>query len=439
MIERSLVIHEFEDFVNSAGNHKHFSSTKGFQFAIGLSKHIDVFYLTTGESVVVDGVNLISIEDILDEGIDSFDLLIITREHIFPQLFEYLPSALELMQNEERKTVILHKGDSFGWIKNKDFRKTYYAANNQQSTVFADIGRLFDVICAQTESLAEFSFQYLPEKIHQVVREKIFISRMGVPEVPPYQGRDKESIDLYSDKNSFCVDNWTVLKSGSALSPLCFTNIHLSHTSANIDKFNENKTRLLYMGRMKTDNGKTIDLMKEIMLELGPEYELHIFPGRYRLPRVPVSVFSPKSPINIQLLRDCHFAECENVIVHYPFDSLAKDEVLGSMDIGIDFSQARPLDSISIQGNAKILEYCYYGLKVVTESNVQNSNLIIESGSGLILDGLPEPAEFAEAIIETTNIDVDWKDISQYTIEQHSWRIIAGELLEHCNKIYMER
>jgi hypothetical protein len=70
---------------------------------------------------------------------------------------------------------------------------------------------------------------------------------------------------------------------------------------------------------------------------------------------------------------------------------------------------------------------------------VQNSNLIIESGSGLILDGLPEPAEFAEAIIETTNIDVDWKDISQYTIEQHSWRIIAGELLEHCNKIYMER
>ena len=106
------------------------------------------------------------------------------------------------------------------------------------------------------------------------------------------------------------------------------------------------------MGRMKTDGGRIIDLMKKIMIELGDDFELHIFPGRFRLPNVPVSVFSPKSSKNLQLIRDRHFAECRNVIIHYPFESSKKSEILRSMDIGIDFVNFDRKQKSSM-GNAK--------------------------------------------------------------------------------------
>ena len=63
---------------------------------------------------------------------------------------------MALMRNKNRKTIILHKGDSFGWIKQKEFRNSYY--NLAKKTVFKDISMLFDVICAQTEELANTSF-----------------------------------------------------------------------------------------------------------------------------------------------------------------------------------------------------------------------------------------------------------------------------------------
>ena len=35
------------------------------------------------------------------------------------------------------------------------------------------------------------------------------------------------------------------------------------------------------MGRIKTDNGKIIYMIKNIMEKLGDDYELHIFPGSF--------------------------------------------------------------------------------------------------------------------------------------------------------------
>ena len=188
MIERCLVIHEIDDF--GGDSMRHFSSTKGFLFAEGMSKHIDCFYLTTGSSSTIDGVKLLNIEQIKSEGLESFDLIVITREFVFPELFESLPEILDIMLDDSRKSIIAHKGDSFGWIKNNDFRKSFHEKTDK--VVFSEIHNMFDMICSQTDLLAERSKESLPVDVCERIENSLFISRMGVPERMPYSGRDKE-------------------------------------------------------------------------------------------------------------------------------------------------------------------------------------------------------------------------------------------------------
>lgn len=435
MIERCLIIHEFEDFSNVSK--LHFSSTKGFFVAQSLSKYVDVSYLTTGKSEVNGFVKLKNLDELRKNDLESFDLIILTREHVFPTLISKFPEMMALMRNKNRKTIILHKGDSFGWIKQKEFRNSYY--NLAKKTVFKDISMLFDVICAQTEELANTSFSQLPKEVCEKIQSKIFISRMGVPNEAPNLAKPNSKVDFFANKMNYCVDDYPELTSGKALYPLCFTTQNKKETPENFEKFLEQKTRLIYMGRMKTDGGRIIDLMKKIMIELGDDFELHIFPGRFRLPGVPVSVFSPKSSKNLQLIRDRHFAECKNVIIHYPFESSKKSEILRCMDIGIDFCQFRPENKKSSMGNAKLLEYCYYGLKVVIDENINNSELVLDSKAGITLPDVPDAKIFAQAIREVNELDYDSKSISNYTIKNHNWDLICKELLDHCNQLFTER
>ena len=435
MINRCLVIHEIDDF--GGDSMRHFSSTKGFLFAEGMSKHVDCFYLTTGSSSTIDGVRLLNIEQIRREGIESFDLIVITREFVFPELFDSLPEILELMLDGDRKAIIAHKGDSFGWIKNNGFRKSF--SDKTGKIVFSEIGKMFDIICSQTEQLAQRSKSSLPKDVCEKIEDSLFISRMGVPERIPYSGRDKDKIQKFPSKEDYCVDYWFDLKAGLALRPLCFTEKHVSRTLADYSKFNEEKTKIIYSGRIKMDQAKIFYLMKDIMLELGDEFELHIFPGSFMLPGVPVKVFSSKFPVNVQLIRDRHFAECPNVIVHYPFDSKMKEDVFASMDIGLDFSQARPADETSIMGNAKLLEYCYYGLKSVTERNVHNSDLSVESGGGIALKGIASAKDYADAIKKLKKRKIDWRRVSKYTYSNHGWDKITSEFLDEARKRFAEK
>ena len=105
---------------------------------------------------------------------------------------------MALMRNKNRKTIILHKGDSFGWIKQKEFRNSYY--NLAKKTVFKDISMLFDVICAQTEELANTSFSQLPKEVCEKIQSKIFISRMGVPNEAPNLAKPNSKMDFLQIK-----------------------------------------------------------------------------------------------------------------------------------------------------------------------------------------------------------------------------------------------
>jgi hypothetical protein len=87
-------------------------------------------------------------------------------------------------------------------------------------------------------------------------------------------------------------------------------------------------------------------------------------------------------------------------------------------------------------GNAKLLEYCYYGLKTVTEKNVYNSSIAIESGGGIALPGIASAAEYVEAIRKISKRKIDWRRVSKYTYNNHGWKKISSEFLGNANNVY---
>lgn len=64
------------------------------------------------------------------------------------------------------------------------------------------------------------------------------------------------------------------------------------------------------MGRIKTDSGRIIYVMKDIIDKLGDDYELHIFPGSfllYDLETHKINKCSANNSNHLELLRDTVF------------------------------------------------------------------------------------------------------------------------------------
>ena len=287
----------------------------------------------------------------------------------------------------------------------------------------------FDMICCQTEELARDGLVNLAKiynkDISEKISKKIFISRMGVPSKSPL---DINVINPYDINHSYCVDAFKNLGERKALTPLHFIKPHIEFNNKDIKNFNKQKKIIIYTGRIKTEGGKILYMMRDIMKKLGDDYELHIFPGRFVIPNFDVSVISPKNGSNIQLLRDIVFFNSDNVIIHYPFEDQDKTRYLQHANIAIDFSPNRPNDSPSSAGNAKLLEYCYYGLKVVCEKNIGNSYLVENGKNGILLDGIASVDQYVEAIKKIAITTINREDSINYICVNHNWEIISKEL-----------
>jgi hypothetical protein len=77
-----------------------------------------------------------------------------------------------------------------------------------------------------------------------------------------------------------------------------------------------------------------------------------------------------------------------------------------------------------------LLEYCYYGLKVVAEKNINNSYLVTDGKNGILLDNIGTVQDYVEAIkkMETTTIDSEFTKMQ--TIRKNNWDIIAKNVLQ---------
>jgi hypothetical protein len=411
-----LVISEIVDYIKTPP--AHFSLSKGYYFSIGLSKieDIQVYYYTTGQSEIINSINFINEIDITDEFLKRLNYLILIRETNLLDIMK-LSFIKNIREYKNIKTYI--KCDSIAWINNKVYKKAY---ENRHKFLNFILG-FFDGICCQTEMLKEEGITTL-KKIHKInninnLKKKIIISRMGVPNIIPQINMNIENpYDInhsYCNKNNVCYDK--------ALEP-CIIN----------ENYNKKKCILIYGGRIKTENGNILYFMKDIMKKLGDDYELHIFPGRFSIPNMEQSIFSPKNKNHLLIMRNTVFNDSTNVIIHFPYDENNKLKYFKYADIALDFSPVRPRNIKSPAGNAKMLDYCYYGLKIVGETNIGNSELGIEAKNSILIDNIGTVDEYVEAIKKIETMDIDRNYAINCIINNHNWDIIAKEFYDDITK-----
>ncbi len=402
----------------------HFSLDKGLYLGYGLVENgCQVYFLTLGESQINSNINFINIKEADINFLNDMDLIIIVRETEISNILENYGALKNIILNTNRKTKIMVKSDSVQWILDKNFRK--YISSNFDTTyhtkkVVGWICKYFDYICVQTK---EFRKDAVSLKIPS---NKIIVTNMAI------SNKHINYDDLcnpYDINHNYCVKTSSLLTNDKALLPLYYCK-----NPDKIKEFNREKKILVYTGRMKTDCGKILYFMKEIMDNISDEYELHIFPGSFTLPDYGENNGYLKcSAINsnhLVLLRDTIFENSKNVIIHYPYEHQDMYKYLNFAYCGIDFSDVRPKhDEKSKAGHAKLLEYCSVGLPVVCEDNINNLFLIRNGKNGIILPYMSSASDYIQAIYNIEKMNVDRLYCRKITFNNESCVKRACELL----------
>lgn len=251
-INNILIISEIEDFMNNK-HRSHYSLTKGYNFAYGLAKieSNKVFYYTTGKYELYNNISFVN-NEILNNNMDIFTHLILIRE---TNLLDIL--NIDILKNMVLNTNIkkIIKSDSLVWLNNKVYTKHFIRRHKFFNFIYDN----FSYICCQTEALKKTGLEYIQEIFGKLcankLSKKIYVSKMGVPDVYPL---NNTICNPYKINHEYCVDNHTLLCNNKALMPKIIN-----------ENFNNKKTILLYIGRIKTHG--ILQMMHDIMKKLGTE------------------------------------------------------------------------------------------------------------------------------------------------------------------------
>ena len=421
-----LVFNDFND-INSI-NILHFSLDKGHFLAKSLAKNgNNVYFATSKDNYQQNGLYYINFNKITKEFLDTIDYVIIVREPIIVPLMVRVPAIKEKMaipKKDRIKPKFIIKSDAPNWFESKDFINGLNAVlkiGKIRGPVRRWVAAHIDFVCAQNEDFCNYATRYIP-------RQSILISDMGISPEPVEYGK---LINPYTINHSYCVDSAAKLTFYKALMPLYYVK-NPNHMA----EFNTKKYIIIYTGRLKTDNGKIWFNMSNIMRLLGDEYELHIFPGSfYLMLNGKVTTHSGKNANSLDLVRNLAFKDNKNVIIHHPYEHKDKYKYLYFADCGIDFAHNRPRPGKSLEGNAKILEYCEVGLPVVCEEHINNLRLVRTGQNGIILPYMASDEEYAKAIktiIHEKKIDRQF--CQKITVENENWDRKAAELVEQLKK-----
>lgn len=413
-----LVISELNDILGA--NNYHFSLTKGLLLAQGLTSQIKTYYLSTQPGNYQD-VEFITPDQMTDEFIKTVDYVLFIRESNFHHILDQFPALKQAFNQPDKQIRFGIKGDSTCWVNDKTLKKWTKEHYNTDPRKWGY--KYWDIIYCQTPEIV----QDAKKLFNRDPLNKIRASRMGIPKIIPSKD---QFTNPYHPNHDYCRSTFSELAPNLALLPLKFA-AGFDHVATNCskEKFHQPKTIIIYTGRIKTDGGKIVYLMRDIMEKLGDEYELHIFPGRFTIPGFDFKVFSPKNGRHLQFLRDTVFANSTNVIIHFPYRHHDRWKYLYHADIGLDFSPVRPKNIKAKPGNAKLLDYCSTGLPIVTEKNVNNSHLVEVGKNGILLDGVATADDYVQAIQQLKNTPIDREYAQKQTIESSNWEKIGQEIL----------
>ena len=407
----------------------HFSLDKGLNLGIGIKNNgYSVDYVVDSENFYQDGIYFHNYKELSEEKLNEYTFIIIIREAIIHEILEKFITLKKIFFNTSRNPKLIIKSDSPLWIINKDFRKyisTQVGINASVNSISIWINRNIDVICVQNTEMFELALK------QGVYKNLLLITNMSVPN----KSIDYDTlINPYLDDYSYCT-NKNFLVSGSALFPLYY-----EQNSDKIDELkNKQRKKILYMGRIKTDSGKIVYLIREIINKLGDDYELHIFPGSFSIydyETDKIESYSASNSNHLEILRNKIFPRHKNVFIHCPFDHKDIHKYLWYADFGIDFSSSRPNDTKTLAGNAKLLEYCMLGLPVITESNVNNSWLVANGNNGILINGIGIADDYIKCIKQLEKINIDRKKASKITIQNENWDFRAKNMIDDLKKMF---
>ena len=421
-----LLFDGYRDIINNPTTH--YSMDKGVNFGIGLVNNGASVYFVTSGKTENNKINYINDKEITYDFLEKIDILLIIREMTIEEIFKQNDILFDILDKKYgnnkvyKKLKIGVKSDSPGWIMNKTFRNLCREKYKDISKGWAR--KVFDFVCVQSESFKELGKEMMGSL------NKLIYSRMGVP---------NQSINFslyknpYTYDHTYCVEDKKSLTEDRAYFPINY--------KEKIDEFNKpGKKIIIYTGRLKNDSGKIIYNMRNIMQKLGNNYELHIFPGSFYIP----ATYDTSDNIICER-KDCsakngsHLLELQNmfnglinVIVHYPYQHNDMFKYLIHADCGIDFSSSRPSSEISIAGHAKLLEYCYSGVPIVTEENICNIDIVKNTNNCILLRPNASDEEYIDAIKNITKFKDYEKKINAHNIttKNESWDKITEKFLE---------
>ena len=118
-----LIISELCDYKNTPK--RHFSLTKGYYISLGLSKLVDTYYITTGESYQEDKLNVININEIDELFMQDIKYILLVREANIIDVIESNKILKEVLLNNKQDKIIGIKSDALVWLSSKAYHKRF--------------------------------------------------------------------------------------------------------------------------------------------------------------------------------------------------------------------------------------------------------------------------------------------------------------------------
>lgn len=352
----------------------HYSGTKDINLAIGFRRYCkSVFMVSKKDTETHNGIQFVPLSDISFEFLDSFDLILFTREQFIETILVRNKDFEKYIFNyPDRHAILVCRMGSSEWMNRTRWgRKQLY--------------KHFDIHLPQTKSFAS----KMKADNRNDPHNKIYHSPMAVPTKLPEK---KES------------------------------------------PFIKHKYNLVYMGRMRHNPSRMPDMVK-IMNGLGDDFHLNILPGTFSKPTAITgrNKFGPEVQENFEWLVE-YFSKASNITVHKPVPWGEHWNYLQHSDYAIDFS---PNSKVAKHpaGNAKLLEYMAVGLPVIVEVGPGNLELVRDCDGGIIIDQGSGPSKYIQGIKEATTTKFDRKRISAITIKRQNWNVRAKEILTIIDKV----
>lgn len=402
----------------------HFSLDKGYYFSKSLAKIAKVYYLSktaNNYGKKTGDINFIPYSTLDMAFISKIDYIIFTREAMVSSILVQVPFFKTLILSKNRPKICV-RCDNTLWFTAKDIKKAWGSIFNVKSTtpnITAFILEHIDFIGAQNTS---FKADAIKQKVPE---HKIVISSMGI-DTHATDAIDFDNMPTpYNVNHNYCVSKLNSWEDNKAFYP----DYYIKNPSL-IHELNKPKKIVIYTGRIKTNKGRILNNLSNIMKLLGNDYELHIFPGSfYTIDESTgiVTTHSAKNANSLHHLATVSFKDSKNVIIHNPYIHSDKYKWLYHADCGIDFSFTRPdPKAVSSSAHAKLLEYCEMGLPIVCEEHIQNLYLLKQCGNSTILPFNASDECYAKAIKDIiNNKKIDRKKSAAVCRELESWDRVA--------------